>query len=195
MDREIRGGIPAEIRTADDGVTVAGYAAVYGERANISDMFIEVIQAGAFEGILQRSDVSFLVNHRGEPLARTTSGTLLLEADEKGLRVETKLDISDPDVMRIIPKMQRGDMDKMSFAFFMDGGKQEWDDTGELPVRTIEKFGSIDDVSIVTHPAYVGTEIGLRSLEKHRDQLERTNNFNAVSLRRRMKKDLAKRTT
>ncbi len=193
MEREIRGGVPADIRAEDDGITVSGYAVVFGERADIAGLFVEVIERGALDGVLQKSDVEFLVNHRGEPLARTQSGTLKLTVDEKGLRMETVLDPTDPDVQRIVPKMKRGDMNKMSFAFRMDGGLQEWDDTQDLPVRTIKKFGRIEDVSIVSHPAYEGTDIGLRSLAKHREQSRREQNFHAAQKRVRMKMDLALR--
>lgn len=193
MEREIRGGIPAEIRAEEDGIKVSGYAIVFGERANIAGLFVEVIERGALDGVLQKSDIEFLVNHRGEPLARTNSGTLKLTVDEKGLRMETDLDPADPDVQRIVPKMKRGDMNKMSFAFRMDGGLQEWDDTQDPPVRTIKKFGRIDDVSIVSQPAYEGTDIGLRSLERHREQSRKEQNFHAAQKRLRMKMNLALR--
>jgi phage head maturation protease len=45
--------------------------------------------------------------------------------------------------------------------------RQSWDDEDDLPRRTIEE-AELHDVSIVTTPAYSGTEIGLRSLERHR---------------------------
>jgi hypothetical protein len=61
--------------------------------------------------------------------------------------------------------MKRGDLDKMSFAFIPT--RQKWDDTEKMPRRTIEE-AELYDVSIVTTPAYEGTEIGLRSLEDHR---------------------------
>lgn len=191
MEREIRGGIPAEIRADDDGgIKVSGYAAVFNEETDIGGMFREKIAPGAFSNALT-DDVIFNYNHDDDKvMARTRSGTLSLQEDEKGLYMETTLDADDPDVKAIVGKMKRGDLDKMSFAFFMDGGKQEWDDTGEIPMRTIQKVGGLHDVSIVTTPAYDGTEIGLRSLEKHR----KSKNFNAAAKRLRMKTDLAKRT-
>jgi hypothetical protein len=53
----------------------------------------------------------------------------------------------------------------MSFAFFPE--VQEWDETQDPPLRTIKR-ASLFDVSIVTTPAYQGTEIALRSLEASR---------------------------
>jgi len=160
MQTEIRAGLPVEIRAGDDGITVEGYAAVFDELADIGGHFHERIAPGAFKSAIGRDDVVFLVNHDGLPLARTRSGTLTLLEDDRGLHIATRLDPSDPDVDRIVPKMKRGDLDKMSFAF--RATKQEWDESGEIPIRTILE-AELFDVSIVTTPAYSGTEIALRS--------------------------------
>jgi len=185
---EIRAlGEPVEIRQEDDGpIRVAGYAAVFGQETNIGGFFTEVIEAGAFTSALERNDdVVFLVNHDGLPLARTRSGTLRLSQDERGLYIETELDIDDPDVRAIVPKMKRGDLDKMSFAFVPT--RQTWDDSGDMPKRMIQDL-QLYDVSIVTTPAYDGTEIGLRSLQQYRDEQNKTQ----AMRRLRMKASLAK---
>lgn len=168
---EIRGGIPAEIRADDDGVKVSGHAAVFNEEADIGGMFREVIEPGAFAKSIRIADVPFLIQHEGLPLARTGSKTLTLTEDDTGLRMEATLDPDDPDVGRIVPKMKRGDLDKMSFAF--RATIQEWDDTEDPPLRTI-KEAELFDVSIVTSPAYGGTDIGLRCLAEYRDSKTRT---------------------
>lgn len=191
MQREVRGGIPAEIRADETGIKVSGYAAVFNEIADIGGYFREKILPGAFTEAVRRDDVVFLVNHDGLPLARTRSGTLTLTEDQRGLRIETELDAGDPDVQAIIPKMKRGDLDKMSFAFSMRGGVQTWDESVEPPLRIIEKVGDLQDVSIVTSPAYDGTEIGLRSLEEHRQNKKVHDVTGYFSRRARMKKRLA----
>lgn len=183
--RHIR--LPVEVREQEDGgIRVTGYAAVFNEIADIGGMFRERIEPGAFSEAIGRDDVVFLINHDGLPLARTRSGTLKLEEDEKGLRIDTTLDADDPDVRSIVGKMRRGDLDKMSFAF--RAVQQEWDESQEPPLRTIKR-ADLFDVSIVTNPAYEGTEIGLRSLEHARRQ----KNFRAARHRRRMKMNLALR--
>lgn len=164
-NREVRGGIPAEIRADSDGVKVSGYAAVFDQAADIGGYFKEVIARGAFKEAIGRDDVVFLINHDGLPLARTRSGTLTLKEDDKGLRIDTVLDAEDPDVKSITGKMKRGDLDKMSFAF--RATKQEWDETTDPPTRTITEV-ELFDVSIVTSPAYDGTSIALRSLDEAR---------------------------
>jgi uncharacterized protein len=74
----------------------------------------------------------------------------------------------DPDVRAIIPKMKRGDLDKMSFAFIPTRqalGRQRRYAEGAV-IRDLQLY----DVSIVTTPAYDGTEIGLRSLQQYREE-------------------------
>lgn len=185
---------PLEVRAASDGaVKIGGHAAVFDEEADIGGVFREKIVKGAFKKAINRDDVVLLVNHGGLPLARTGSRTLTLKEDDTGLRMDAELDASDPDVMAVVPKMKRGDLSHMSFQFRMKDGKEEWDDTGDIPLRTITEFGSIQDVSVVTFPAYEGTDVGLRSLDEYRNEVKRKN-FHAARTRLRMKKDLAERT-
>ncbi|WDI31600.1 HK97 family phage prohead protease [Hyphococcus flavus] len=155
-------------RRADGAIGVTGYAAVFGEIADIGGMFRETIRAGAFRNVLN-DDVRLLLEHRDLPLARTASGTLKLVEDRKGLRIDADLDAEDPDVKRIVPKMKRGDLNQMSIGFSMRGGVQEWDDSDEEnPLRTIVEVGELLDASIVTFPAFPSTEIALRSLQQER---------------------------
>jgi HK97 family phage prohead protease len=181
MNKEVRSaGLPVELReAAGEGVRVVGYAAVFNQDADIGGWFRERIAPGAFTDAIGRDDVVFLVNHEGLPLARTRSGTLTLAQDDHGLRIETMLDPDDPDVKAILPKMRRGDLDKMSFAFLPE--VQEWDESQDPPLRTIKR-ASLFDVSIVTTPAYDGTEIGLRSLDDHR-KAQRAQNRESARLR------------
>jgi len=174
MNYETRAGIPAEIRADSDGIKVEGYAAVFGQETDIGGMFREVIERGAFTDAIGRDDVVFLINHEGLPLARTRSGTLTLTEDDHGLKIETMLDADDPDVKSISGKMKRGDLDKMSFAFYPE--IDEWNEEGDIPLRTIKK-ASLHDVSIVTSPAYEGTEIALRSLAASRQGMETAQEF------------------
>lgn len=188
MKHEFRTGMPVEVRAEGETIKVSGYAAVFNERANIGDYFEEVIAPGAFRAAVARDDVVFLVNHAGLPLARTRSGTLKLIEDERGLYMESELDPEDPDVRAIVPKMKRGDLDKMSFAFYPI--IQEWDESGDLPLRTIRE-ASLSDVSIVNRPAYEGTDIGLRCLQEHRAATQDTAQAGTVTAARmRMKLSL-----
>lgn len=186
MSKEIRAGTPAKVEADGDTVKVSGYAAVFNQETDIGGMFREQIAPGAFKDAVGRDDVVFLVNHEGLPLARTRSGTLSLKEDDHGLFIESELDSTDPDVQQIVPKMKRGDLDKMSFAFMPS--KQEWDESGEIPLRTITE-AQLFDVSVVTTPAYDGTEIGLRSLENFRTEQRKASSV--MSTKMRMKLALA----
>ena len=180
-----------EVRAADNGsVRVSGYAAVFDEVTDIGGYFREVIRRGAFaDAITRGDDVTFLINHDGLPLSRTSSNTLTVREDTRGLYMESTLDAADPDVMRIVPKMQRGDLTKMSFAFsMMPDGEVRWTQTGndESELREIIKVGRLYDVSIVTEPAYEGTEIALRSRAASRAALAPGDATATGDLRRRL---------
>lgn len=186
--RHIR--LPMEVRAEGDDVRVEGYAAVFNEVADIGGYFRERIAPGAFRDAIGRDDVVFLFNHDPDTLmARTRSGTLQLEEDSRGLKISALLSPNDPDVNRIFRKMERGDLDKMSFAFRSE--VEEWDDSGDVPLRTIRQ-ASLHDVSAVTSPAYEGTEIGLRSLQNYLAEQRKVNNKHAQRVRRmRMNLDLS----
>jgi HK97 family phage prohead protease len=187
MSKEIRSGEPVEIRAEGDTISVSGYAAVFNSETIIGGSYREQIAPGAFADAIGRDDVMFLINHDGLPMARTKSGTLTLAEDERGLYMSAELDSSDPDVRAIVPKMKRGDLDKMSFAFSPE--VQSWDDSGDMPLRTIRQ-ASLYDVSIVTYPAYQDTDIGLRSLSEFRsaqEEKEIESNPEAIAARLRMK--------
>lgn len=150
---------PLELRTTRDGFRLTGYASTFTPYP-VGD-FTETIARGAFQQTLSQSpDVVFLLNHQGLPLARTKSGTLTLTEDHTGLHVEASLDPDDPDVRSLAPKMRRGDLDSMSFAFRATA--QTWNDK-----RTERLIQGISlhrgDVSVVTMPANPDTSVQLRS--------------------------------
>ena len=185
---ETRQGSAVEIRAAD-GVIVSGYAATFGTETNIAGMFREVVAPGAFRSAIGRDDVVFVLNHSGLPLARTSSGTLHLTEDSRGLKIDTSLDPEDPDVQALVPKVRRGDLSAMSFKFIAT--RQEWDESGDIPLRTLYEVELLD-VSIVNRPAYPGTEVGLRSLAEFRSEQnsQRRWNYQAAQRRLRMKQTL-----
>jgi len=174
--------LPVDHRSDGDGkVTVAGYAAVFGDTADIGGYFREVIARGAFTNTLRTGDVRAYFDHdRGRVLGRTSSGTLRLREDERGLAVEIDLpDTSDGrDVKTLI---ERGDISGMSFGFSVL--KQEWDETVDPPTRTIMEV-ELREVSIVSEPAYDGTSIALRSLDEARKEHRRQHNAAAFARRK-----------
>lgn len=184
-DVEIRGVHGVETRADAGKRTLIGYAAIFNSDTTIGDYFIERIDPAAFNKAVG-SDVRALVDHdTGRVIGRTKSGTLRLEIDTRGLKVE--IDVPDTgDGRDLWTLVERGDISGMSFGFRVT--KQEWDETGDLPVRTILEV-ELYEVSAVAFPAYEGTEIGLRSLDSARKE-RRQHNFNAAAARLRMKASL-----
>lgn len=146
-----------ELRAQGDGNTIVGYAAVWDSPSEPMP-FTEFVKRGAFTKTLNDgADVRLLIDHEGVPLARSKSGTLTLEEDNRGLRVEAELDPSNPDAARIMSAMKRGDLSQMSFAFRTI--KDSWsNDKMTRELREVQLF----DVSIVTFPAYEETVAELR---------------------------------
>lgn len=156
---------------ADKPPTVRGYAAVFDKPSvpmGYFGKFTEVIARGAFKDALADSrSVPFLIEHEGLALADTETKSLALSEDEKGLQFVAELDADDPDVQRIVPKLKRGTLRKMSFAFTLAPKGDEWTEdrkTGAI-TRTIRKVQALYDVSLVTNPAYPDTSAALRSLD------------------------------
>lgn len=147
-----------ELREAGDGKTLSGYAAIFDSPSEPLP-WVEFVRRGAFAKTLNDgADVRLLIDHEGIPLARSKSGTLALEEDERGLRVEAELDPSNPDAAKVISAMRRGDMNQMSFAFRTI--KDSWSqDRQTRELREVQLY----DVSVVTFPAYEETVAELRS--------------------------------
>jgi HK97 family phage prohead protease len=156
-----------ETRAKGDTLTLEGYASVFDAPYDVYGGppygFTEVVDRRAFNKTLaDKPDLHLLINHEGLPLARTKSGTLSLSVDERGLKVFANLDRRDPDVQKLEVKMDRGDLDEMSFAFRTL--KDEWtDDDSER--RLLEVSLDKGDVSIVNFGANPATTAGLRDLD------------------------------
>jgi hypothetical protein len=154
-----------ELRVDEAGApTVEGYAAVFNSLSEPlfeldNGRFREKVAPGAFAKTIREQNVPLLVEHANLPLATTRSGTLKLWEDDHGLRFSSMLEPSDPDVMRLVPKMRRGDMARCSFGFYPM--RETWDEKQRPRVRTLHEV-KLYDVSIVARPAYPATEAKVR---------------------------------
>lgn len=169
-----------EYRADSDTITLTGYAStfepydMYGGPA--TGGWIEQLDRRAFDKTLrEKPDLHLLINHEGMPLARTKSGTLQLSTDDHGLKVTAQLDRSDPDVQRLEPKMRRGDMDEMSFAFRVRA--QRWEaakgfEDDPQSLRTITDVNlQKGDVSVVNWGANDTTSAELKSVSDALDMI------------------------
>ena len=159
-----------EIQFQPEGKKIVGYAAKFMNRSQDLGGFIEQIDPQAFTRTLSEgADVRALIDHNPSLiLGRTVSGTLRLETDPTGLLVE----ITPPDTTYardLMVSLERGDVTQMSFAFVT---KQDtWAKEGTTNIRTLLDV-DLHDVSAVTYPAYLDTEVGLRSLNQFNDNLQ-----------------------
>lgn len=155
---------------ADGRAAIIGYAAVYNRLSLDLGGFREEILPGAFDKILSRQrgrqDVVALFNHDSNiVLGRTSSGTLELSSDDKGLRYVVSPPVSRADVLELI---QRRDVRGSSFAFTVDKGGEGFrqGDDGKA-VRQIREVSGLYDVGPVLVPAYPSTSasVAMRSYE------------------------------
>lgn len=169
-----------ELRAEGEGSTLVGYASVFDSPSEPMP-FVEYVKRGAFtKTIKDGADVRLLIDHEGVPLARTKSGTLSLQEDERGLRVEANLDPSNPDAARVMSALKRGDLSQMSFAFRTI--KDSWNSD-----RTVRELREVQlyDVSVVTYPAYESTVAELRTANE-------TTNIEPSSFTRLRSKEVAR---
>lgn len=144
------------------GRTIRGYASVFNSLSEDLGGFREIIAPGAFSDVLN-DDVRALYNHSPDYLlARTSNGTLQIGQDERGLWYEFEAP-NTSYANDIIELMKRGDLRESSFGFIV--AKDSWRMRDGKPFRTIEKVGSLLDVSPVVYPAYPAATSGLRSAE------------------------------
>lgn len=141
--------------------------------------FREVFAPTAFDKVVGRHrndprgglDVLALWNHdENQVLGRTTSGTLEIARNDKGLAYS----ITPPDTQLgrdLVTLIRRGDIYGASFAFSIAPGGESWtqDDKG-MAIRTVTEVGNLYDVSVVSRPAYPSSTAALRSLEAWRTQ-------------------------
>ncbi len=159
--------IEVELRAAGDRNSISGYAAIYNSFSEDLGGFREVLLPGAFNSVLARNpDVRALVNHdTAQVLGRTISKTLSLESDDTGLAFS--VDLPDTSVARDLhTSVRRGDVSGASFAFSVGFDDYDIRFEGDELVREIRNIANLYEVSVVTFPAYLATEVSARCLER-----------------------------
>lgn len=153
-----------ELRAQIQGNRLAGHAAVFDVHAQMPGHW-ETLARSAFDEVLTGDpDVKALFNHNPSlVLGSTRSKTLRLEVDDVGLRFEVDLPNTTyaADVRELV---EREDISGCSFGFLP--GADQWSrapDGGQL--RTHTSIRDLVDVSLVSYPAYDGTDVHLRHVD------------------------------
>jgi HK97 family phage prohead protease len=153
-----------EVRADDDSdPVIQGYATVYEAPYEVMGGppwgWVETIARGACDkSVREQDDVYLFFDHEGLPLSATKAGTLTLESDSIGLYNESTIDRRSPWSMEIVSRVDRKELDAMSFAFRVI--RQEWnEDYTERRILEVKLF----DVSVVSFPANPATLAQLRT--------------------------------
>ena len=159
-----------ERRAEEDGeMRVSGYATVFNTPYVLwsYDGYTvrEQIAPDAFDDC-DMDDVIMQYDHEGRVFARTSNDTLAVGTDQKGLRIDARLDGTELG-RQVYEEIDGGYTTKMSFGFKVKEDKREVTEdreNGTVDVlRTITKISKLYDVSAVSLPANDATSISARS--------------------------------
>lgn len=160
--------------TEGDPIGFTGVAAVMNVPTVIGGKYgwVEQLDSTAFDETLRNDDIRMLKNHNTDlPLARTTAGSLRLEAVKDELRTDADMDpVSYAKDLAI--SLDRGTLSGMSIGFQVKSDTWSelpedhplWGKTAWNELRTIHVV-KLWEVSPVTFPAFVDTSAGLRAHE------------------------------
>jgi len=175
---EIRSfGGDAAPKSEGESRTVEGYAIVFNQRSQVmwdwmnNRSFVEEIKPTAVNDALLRScDIKALLEHNyNRMIARSYkgAGTLKLSLDAVGLKYRFDAPNTE-DGNYALEMVKRGDLFGSSFAYTADEKVNvTYRKDGDTVVRIVNKIDHLYDVSIVSDPAYMGTSVETRSLEKY----------------------------
>lgn len=173
--KEIR-NIVSQVIADEENRTVEGYALLFGVSSD-GLSFEEVIERGALDGVVEKSDVFALMNHNQSRgiLARSKqgNGSLTLSVDSKGLKYRfeaPKTVLGD----ELLENIRRGEINESSFCF--DVEKDTWEKKSDGTwKRTVSKIGNLYDISPVYNAAYSKTSVYMRGKEQAEAELARQN--------------------
>jgi HK97 family phage prohead protease len=170
MEKEVRVfNLPdCELRASRRGRTIEGVGIVFDKLSEDLGGFREIIKPEAMNGVIERSDILWLLNHNEDKgaLARSTNGkgTLSLSIEPRGVAYSFEA----PDTVtgdEALSGIRRGDMRASSFAFRVAEGGEKWEEMPDKSyLRTITQFDKLYDLSGVYRPAYIDTSVATRSL-------------------------------
>ena len=160
-----------ELREEGEDQFFEGYAARFNSPTDLG-YFTEEIMPGAFDTVMN-DDVRGLFNHDPDVvLGRTKSGTMQIVIDERGAKYKIKYNANDPDHIRVMEKVKRGDVSQSSFAFSIESENIVRKEDAKVH-RQITKLKRWYDVAPVTYPAYADTSVAARSIDSLKEDEQR----------------------
>lgn len=143
--------------TKEGSKNISGYAFKFGQPSKDLGGFVEVITPEALKEV-DLSEVFLLYGHDySKPLASSKAGTLKLNVDETGLHFEAELP-NTTYANDVYENVSKKILDSMSFGFVLGVDSFNQAEDGEV-VRSIEKMKALNEISVVTIPAYDSTNV------------------------------------
>ena len=134
----------AQVGVSDDGYRFSGYASVFGG----VDAYGDTIVAGAYAPALETGAPKMFFNH--DKYSIPIGKWLVVEEDDKGLRVEGELTRGNPQAETVAAALKHGTVDGLSVGFYpAEDGLEENENGG----YTISKIDRLLEISVVTFPA------------------------------------------
>lgn len=160
---------------------ISGYFAVFDDLYEMWQGATEEVDPHAFDEALD-DDIRCLADHDSRiVLGRNIAGTLTLKIDNKGLWGEVEINPNDTEAMNVYARVKRGDVNQCSFAFDVIEQEEHWNGNA---VHWILKKVKLYEVSVVTFPAYEGTEVDARRKEVEKIKKRQAEAFKARMLQK-----------
>lgn len=158
-----------ELRSIENGQPeIFGYGSVFNSDSHVlrtarGQQFVEQIQPGAFDHLLDDPDIVSLFNHSADyPLARNKR-SMQVGVDSYGFWYRYSAPNS-PMGQNITESIRRGDVVGSSFSFFVSDKNEEWEmRKGQPAMRYIKKVDKVIDLGPVTFEAYPATRVITRN--------------------------------
>jgi HK97 family phage prohead protease len=166
-----------EIRKDGEAEFFEGEGIVFNSTTDLRD-FTEEVAPEAVDAVWE-DDVRGTFNHSADlVLGRNKSGTMTLTKTPTGVKYQIRYNPNDPDHVRVMEKVKRGDVSGSSFAFKIK--EDNWSKRDGKPHRKITKLERWFDIGPVTYPAYTDTSVAARSLNAINKEQTPDENWDAI---------------
>lgn len=156
--------------------TITGLAIPYEKRSELLYGFMyEIIRQGAFADCLRaKPDVKCYINHDTTLIvSRTKVNSLTLTETTRGVEFSTTV-LDTSYGVDLLKNIDKGNISSMSFGFRAD--TYDWGMSDNHELRDVKK-ATLREISFVTNPAYLDTEVMKRSMELLYNELKEHKNI------------------